>query len=181
MPHHPGTEPAYDLVRVARRGDPGAFDDLIGSLVEPAYRLALSLVRDPATAEDIVQEAALRAWRRLAQLRADSAVRPWFLRIVANECSRYRKSRWTSVLKLANLPRPAPVDPRADGRLDLRLALGALSDSDRLPLALFFFLDLPMEEVGAVMGISQGAARARVYRAVRRLRPHLLPVEEDRS
>jgi RNA polymerase sigma-70 factor (ECF subfamily) len=177
--HHPGTAPAPELARIARRGDPGAFDDLIGPLVGPAYRLAFSMVRDPSTAEDVVQDAAIRAWRQLGQLRAESALRPWFLRIVANECRRHRKSRWTSVLKMANLPRPARGDWSADG-LDLRLALGALSDNDRLPLALFFFLDLPMAEVGAVLGISPGAARARVYRAVRRLRPHLL-VEEDRT
>ena len=56
---------------------------------------------------------------------------------------------------------------------DLRRALGQLSHEDRLVVVLYFYLDMPLEEVAAVVGSSVGAARARLYRAVHRLRPDL--------
>lgn len=166
-----------EVGRVAPRDGPGILDDWIGPLIEPAYRLALTIVRDPGAAEDAVQEAALRAWRRRGQLRSQAAVRPWFLAIVANECRRHQRSRWMSVLKMPDLPRLRMEAPPPDA-LELRRVLAALPDRDRLPLALFFFLDLPMDEVAVVLGVTPEAARARVYRAVRRLRPYLL---EDES
>jgi RNA polymerase sigma-70 factor, ECF subfamily len=158
-------------------GDHRAFDDLIGPLVEPAYRLALAMLRDPFAAEDVLQEASLKAWRRLTQLRDGRALRPWFLSIVVNECRRHRRARWAWVLKLPRLPERAAPEADLDGTMQLRQALAGLPASDRLPLALFFYLDLPMDEVAHVLGTTPIAARARVYRAVRRLRPDV--VEED--
>ncbi|GAC1470166.1 MAG: hypothetical protein PVSMB1_18460 [Gemmatimonadaceae bacterium] len=56
---------------------------------------------------------------------------------------------------------------------DLRRAISQLGRQDRLVVILYFYLDLPLEEIAAVMGGSVGAARARLYRAVKRLRPDL--------
>jgi RNA polymerase sigma factor (sigma-70 family) len=156
-------------------GDPRAFDDLIGPLVETGYRLALAMLRDRDAAEDVLQEASLKAWRRLRQLRDGRSVRPWFLMIVSNECRRHRRARWARVIRLPQVPERACPEPAVDG-LQLRQALAELPASDRMPLALFFYLDLPMEEVAQVLGVSPTAARARVYRAVRRLR---LQVQEE--
>jgi RNA polymerase sigma-70 factor (ECF subfamily) len=57
--------------------------------------------------------------------------------------------------------------------VDLRRALIQLSDRDRLVVILFFYLDLPLEEVAQISGSSVGATRARLYRSIRRLRPDL--------
>ena len=56
---------------------------------------------------------------------------------------------------------------------DLQRALAALSAEERLPLFLHFYLDLPLDEVGAVLGLSAAGAKTRVYRAARKLRPGL--------
>src|SRR5207248_6034949 len=76
----------------AMAGDADAFDALLAPLLDPAYRLAVVLLQNRTEAEDAVQEAALKAWSRLRQLRGDrSQLRPWFLSVVANECRMSRR------------------------------------------------------------------------------------------
>src|ERR1700757_339950 len=83
------------LVRAALAGDGAAFADLIRPEYRTAFRLAYALLRDVDEAEDAVQEASLKAWRKLKNLREDSPLRPWFLGIVANQCRTVRRSkRW---------------------------------------------------------------------------------------
>jgi RNA polymerase sigma-70 factor (ECF subfamily) len=164
-----------DLVAAVRTRDAGAFEMLIAPLIQPAYRLAYSMLRNRDEAEDAVQEAALKAWRHAGNLRAEtSSLRPWFLTIVANQCRSTRRSRWWSVLRQAD---PAGQTSQTDEgwvqSIDLRRALTGLSADDRALLMLYYGLDMPLEQVGAVLGISGGAAKTRVYRAVGRLRPTL--------
>jgi RNA polymerase sigma factor (sigma-70 family) len=159
------------LVQAARAGDEMAFDSLVGPLVDPAFRLAMVFLRDPNEAEDAVQEATLKGWRSLAQLRKDAAVRPWFLSIVANQCRTMRRARWWSVIRLGSVTRTEQgVSERVDLQIDLDRELSKLSETERAILFLFFYLDLPLGEVGRILGISPQAAKSRVHRAVTRLR-----------
>ncbi len=98
-------------------------------------------------------------------------MRPWFLSIVANECRMARRGRWFSVIKLADVR--TPVAEPDDVRSDLHQALLRLTPEERLPLVLHFYLDLPLEELARTLGVSQSAAKSRVYRAARRLRDDL--------
>ena len=77
----------------ALAGDEAAFENLIGPLVEPAIRLAYSMLGDRMEAEDATQEAITRAWRKLGQLRLGMPMRPWFLAIVVNQCPNVRRTR----------------------------------------------------------------------------------------
>jgi RNA polymerase sigma-70 factor (ECF subfamily) len=151
---------------------PPEFDDLLGPLVGRGYALAVTMVNDPATAEDAVQEAAIKAWRKLSSLRDRSAIEPWFLSIVANQCRSVRRSRWWSVLKFPDLGRDSSTQDQ-HAALDLDRALDRLSAEERLPLLLHFYMDMTFEQVGKVLGISMTAARSRIYRAVDRLRADL--------
>jgi RNA polymerase sigma factor (sigma-70 family) len=147
------------------------FDDLIGPHLEAGYQTALAILRDPDEAHDAVQESAFKAWRRLAQLRDGRAARPWFLAIVANQCRSVRRSRWWSTLRVPHVDRAVPdVDLE---RTDLERAIDRLPPDDRLPLFLYFYLDLQLEEVGAVLGLTANGAKTRVYRATRKLRSAL--------
>jgi len=167
-----------ELVLRAKRGDAGAFDALIGPCIEPAWRFAATILRDPEEARDVVQEAAFKAFRKLGQLHDGSPVRPWFFAIVGNQCRTVRRARWWSVVHVAE-PQGQSAGPEdATVRiLDLRHALAGLGRDDRIALYLFYYLDLPQEEVAQVMGTSTGAVKTRLHRAVRRLRP-ALEVEE---
>jgi RNA polymerase sigma-70 factor, ECF subfamily len=147
------------------------FDDLIGPHLETGYRTALAILRDPDEARDAVQEAAFKAWKRLGHLRDAASARAWFLAIVANQCRSMRRTRWWSVIRLSELRHEEP-DATSDST-DIARALAKLPREDRLALFLHFYLDLPLEEVGGVLGLSTAGAKTRVYRAAKKLRPEL--------
>jgi RNA polymerase sigma factor (sigma-70 family) len=164
-----------DLVASARGGDATALALLLEPLWEPAYRLAFSMLREREAAEDAVQEAALKALQNVRKLRSDTeSLRPWFFTIVANQCRSTRRSRWWGVLRLAELPYSKSSDNTlSEERVDLANAMRQLPVEQRLAIALRYYLDLPMEEVAEVLGISLAAAKSRVRRALMAMAPAL--------
>lgn len=156
-----------------------AFAGAVASLVPAAQRLAYGMLQNSHESEDAVQEATFKAWRAFGRLRHDSNLRAWFLKIVANECRQRRRNRWWSVLKFA--AREEQASPAADNEaaLDLRRALSRLPTEMRLVLVLRYYMDLPFDEVGSVLGISGPAAKARVHRALARLRVDIPEVSND--
>jgi RNA polymerase sigma-70 factor (ECF subfamily) len=145
----------------------------VGPLVEPGYRLAASMV-GAADAEDAVQEATIKAWRNIDRLQDESALRSWFLTIVANQCRSMRRGRWWSLVRVAD-PERAEAGPEdaAISRTDLARALAGLDAADRTALFLRYGLDLPLAEAAAILGLTETAARSRIHRAAERLRPAL--------
>jgi len=111
----------------AKGGDGPAFEELLAPLVEPAFRLAMTILKDTSAAEDAVQESALNAWRHLGRLRRGAALRPWFLAMVASECRDARRTRWWSVQRFAHIVQKEVRDQHWADRMDLDAAL------DRLP------------------------------------------------
>lgn len=155
-----------------------AFETMLEPLIEPACQLAYAVLRDWQEAEDATQEAAMKAWRGLSRLRPDTtSLRPWFMTVVANEARSRRRLRWWSVLRFSEPPAgPAGMavgDPEGQVVLhtDLDRAMQLLSETDRLLLVLHFYLDMPFDEAGKVLGLSAEAAKTRAYRATRSMRP----------
>lgn len=147
------------------------FDAVIGSHLESGYRTALAILRNPDEANDAVQESAFKAWRGLGRLHEQGSARAWFLAIVANQCRSARRGRWSSVVQLPEREAAGP-EPTSQS-VDIERALARLPREDRLALFLHFYLDLPLEEVGTVLGLSAAGAKTRVYRAAKKLRPGL--------
>jgi RNA polymerase sigma-70 factor (ECF subfamily) len=160
-----------DLVSRAQAGDEQAFTALLRPLVSSAYRLAGAMLHDPHAAEDVVQEASLKAWRKLYQVRPGAEMKPWFLGIVANECREVRRGRWRSVLKQPEpeLP-PATTGDSTAAFEDLRRAIRRLKHRRRLLLVLHWYLDLPIAEVATITGSSEDAVKSELSRAVGQLR-----------
>ncbi|HVH62562.1 MAG TPA: sigma-70 family RNA polymerase sigma factor [Candidatus Dormibacteraeota bacterium] len=156
----------------AKRGEIQAFEELLEPNIATAHRYATALLHDSNLAEDAVQEACVRAWRKLDQLRPDSRFLPWFLGIVGNQCREQMRSRWWRVLRLphsralnAELPEDAAMR-----RAALREALRELTEREREIVILRLYLDLPWSDVASVAGLSEAGARTRYYRALERLR-----------
>ena len=169
---------AATLVTAAQAGSELAFTGLLKIVQDPGYKLACGMLHDPQAAEDAVQEAALKAWRKIGQLRQGQALRPWFLTIVANECREIRRSRWWSVLKWSETR--ASEDQSADSvvrGMELRRSLRKLDHDKRLALVLHWYLDLPVAEIALITGASVHAVEARLNRGIRELRRRL---EEER-
>jgi|SRR6266850_2273561 len=152
------------------------FADLLTPLIEPGFRLALAMLHDAQAAEDAVQEASFTAWRKLDRMRDPGRLRPWFLGVVANQCRNARRRKWVADVSLGLPERLSVVSDEEERSLrgaDLRRAVARLRHQDRLVVVLYFYLDMPLEDIAAVAGSSVGAMRARLYRSIRKLRPDL--------
>lgn len=159
-----------DIPGAARDRD---FADLLRPLIDPAFRLAFAMLHDAQAAEDAVQEASFTAWRKVARLKDPTRLRAWFLGVVANKCRNARRRKWTADVKIG-LPEELSIvsaEERSLQGADLRRAVAKLAYDDRLVVVLYFYLDMPLDEVAVVAGSSLAATRARLYRSVRRLRP----------
>jgi RNA polymerase sigma-70 factor (ECF subfamily) len=166
------------LLAAAQAGDQACFERLIEPQIAVGFRLAAAMLSDAGQAEDAVQEATLRAWRSIGQLRAGTQVRSWYLTIVANRCRSVRRARWWSVIRVPETRPglPSPADD-ADQREDLSRALARLSPDERAAVFLHFYEDMNSREVGDALGITATAARSRIHRALRRLRVDLAEEE----
>jgi RNA polymerase sigma factor (sigma-70 family) len=172
-----GTAP----VVTAEDDEARVFEAELIPLLGDAVRLATGMLLSAADAEDALQEACLRAWRRRANRRPDTDLRPWFLAILANQCRELRQSRWSRVLRLADIPASAEVLSADLGPgLDLRQAVSRLSYRRRLAVVLRYYLDLPYESIASVSGCSVYAAKALVRRGTSDLEKALRASESMR-
>src|SRR5256886_8706109 len=182
--------PKDDSVLIARaqRGDTAAYEEIVQRYQQIAFRTAYVITGSSADAEDAAQEGFVKAYRALDRFRLGADLRPWLLRIVANEArNRVRSSgrRHQLELRLTEgfrpgdaAPSPEAVAVAADERRGLLAMVNALSDEDRLVIASRYFLELSGEETAAALGIAEGTVKSRLSRALARLRTR---VEEAAS
>ncbi len=164
-------------IAAARAGDRAAFCGLVEHHQEVAFRAAFLIVRDAGAAEDVAQEAFVRAYRSLHRFRAGEPFRPWLLRIVTNLALNDVRARGRREGLLARFRRDSHDEPPADARLlegeqrDLLVhAINELADDDRLVLYLRYFLELPEREIATVINRRVGTVKSRLSRASTRLR-----------
>jgi len=149
------------------------FDQLVGVFHQDMYRYAAWLCRDKAIAEDVVQEAMLRAWKSLDALRDDAAARPWLLTIVRRENARYFERKRIETVDIDNLTasQSALLSEQPDDDLgDMREAIYALNDDYREPLVLQVLMGYSTNEIAEQMGLKQGAVLTRLHRARAKLK-----------
>ncbi|PZS19746.1 MAG: RNA polymerase sigma factor [Pseudonocardiales bacterium] len=133
----------------------------------------------PAEAEDIVQEAVLLAWRKRERFDSSKGTaRTWLLALTADQARRFRR-RARRVSRTFEVPDTATHPPET-GDLDLRAATMRLSYRQRLAVAAYYYLDLPIREVAAVMACSEGTVKSTLADARSRLR-QLLQEETDHA
>jgi RNA polymerase sigma-70 factor (ECF subfamily) len=156
-----------DLIRRKR------FDQIVSVYHQDMYRYAAWLCRDKAIAEDVVQEAMLRAWKSLEALRDDAAAKPWLLTIVRRENARYFERKRLETVDIDNLTasQAALLAEQPDDDLgDMRQAIYALDDDYREPLVLQVMMGYSTNEIAETMDLKQGAVLTRLHRARAKLR-----------
>ncbi len=144
------------------------FDRLVGVWHRDMYRYAAWLCRDPAIAEDVVQDAMLRAWKSLDALRDDAAAKQWVLTIVRRENARYFERKRLETLDIDNLTasQAAMLAESSDSDLDdVRQAIYSLEDDYREPLVLQVLMGHSTKEIAELMNIKPGAVLTRLHRA----------------
>ena len=163
----------------AKAGDRDAFKDLYLAHHAPLYRLALSELRDPEEAKEIVQEAFVRAWQAIGGFRGESAFLAWLFRIVRNlliDRARSRKRHPTEPRDdegsetrgdriASSRPGPETRAVKTEEQARFRSALAGLPESQRAVFLLREWEGMDYREIGVRLGLADGTVKSRLARA----------------
>jgi RNA polymerase sigma-70 factor, ECF subfamily len=160
-------EPEPETIDRARKGDLRAFESLVRDYQADVWRFAYHLTRNRATAEDVTQEAFLRAYRGLGSYKGQAKFTSWLLRIVRNcAIDAYRKTRRET---------PAPADEQrpdrpgpslgAEERARINDAIRRLPMPLREPFVVIEVLGYSYQETSVILGLRVGTVKSRMHRA----------------
>jgi RNA polymerase sigma-70 factor, ECF subfamily len=169
------------LVRRVQRGDKGAFDALVLKYQHKLVKLVMRYVRNPAEAEDIAQEAFIKAYRALPQFRGDSAFYTWLYRIAINtaknavvsrdrspieyELDRSSEESYDMQSRMKDAETPEGLVLTDEIRSTVNAAIDALPEDLRTAIVLRELEGLSYEEIAATMSCPVGTVRSRIFRA----------------
>jgi RNA polymerase sigma-70 factor, ECF subfamily len=181
-----------DAVARFRQGDEGAFRTLVERHSRAVFRLAYRMTGNEQDAEDVVQDAFLRAYRNLCRFEERARFASWLHRIAANcayDLLRGRARREPSLDAMAGEEGESPAQriPAADPAPDrlvfsgevrqrVKVAMARMSAVERSAFTLRHLQGMSIEEIGRALDLDEGAAKHSVFRAVRKLRQALAPM-----
>lgn len=168
---------ATEAVEIDEGIDPQALHDLVVEHGDAVYRLAMSIVRDNALAEDIAQDTMVKAWLALPTLRSDTSLRSWVLRIAHNTAISTLRTRRAVVVDPQEMPDQSTVPERSvENRVqggevinDFVAALDDLDDLSRSIVVLREVEDLSYDEIADVLNIPLPTVKTRLLRSRRKL------------
>jgi RNA polymerase sigma-70 factor (ECF subfamily) len=166
------------LVGAARSGDAGAFDTLVERHLVRVRAVALAVVRDAVAADDVTQQAFLRAWRKLDTLADPARFGPWCRTIARNAGRNWLRDHAARAPRpLGDAPEPAdPARPAADELADREAvgrAVAALAAPLREAIRLRYVAELSYREIAELLDAPLSTVRDRLYRARRELKEKL--------
>jgi RNA polymerase sigma-70 factor (ECF subfamily) len=176
------------VVSRARAGDPDAFRLLVERHSQPIFRVAYRMTGNEHDADDVVQEAFLRAYRQIDSFEERANFGTWLHRIAINCALDLLRARGRMDRYYGGDPEDAEMSGtiRTDAEQDrllmsaelrkqVALAMERLSGNERTAFVLRHFEGMPVEEIGKTLGIQVNAAKHTIFRAVRKLRQSLEP------
>ncbi len=185
------------LVRAAKRGNMGAFEELVGRHRDKLYARAFSMLRNEDEALDAAQEAWVKGWQRLKQFQGESGFATWMTRIVINLCldhlRKKKRQQSESIEELdeewGGAERRMPyltVNPtegleRHELRQRIDRAIIQLSEAHRKVLVLYEFEEMDYKQIAKVMDCSIGTVMSRLFYARRRLAALLMSFKKERD
>lgn len=172
---------------VSEAGSPAASTDaatFVAAYLPEVYRLALSILNDPAEADEAAQDAFIAAFNAHESYRGESSEKTWLFSIAINTCRRRlrkRKAREGLVQTLQSILRVSSAGPahpedtliRREARSALWQAVDALGEKHRLPIVLYYDHDLSVAEIAQALNLPPGTVLSRLYTARERLRAAL--------
>ena len=178
--NNPGVGAPTDrtLLERIRRGDTSGAAELFERYAPALLRFTDRLLSDRSTAEEVTQEVFVKVISRAHQYDGRAEVSSWLFAIAANACrDRKRRDRRATIVPLEAVQEPAhkgdgieTVLSDRERRDAVRRALSALSEEQREALVLARYHGLPYTEIAEVLGISVGAVKTRIFRAVEALK-----------
>ncbi|MBI2501756.1 MAG: sigma-70 family RNA polymerase sigma factor [Candidatus Latescibacteria bacterium] len=176
-----------DLVERSLRGELRAFSALVDRYRYAVFGLCLGHTRDADTAEDMTQEAFIKAFLKLRELADPDRFAPWLRRMAINECRMWHRRRPDQIsLSEAEMEAvagqaPSPEDERVsrEVRQTVLAAVGQLSEPQQQVVTLFYLEELSLDQIAAFLGISPQTANQRLYRARRQLKQEMLNMVEE--
>lgn len=175
----PPRDEDHALVRAAGAGDTGAFEQLYRKHARRVYAVLWRLCGHEARAEDLVQEAFVRAWQALPGFRYESAFGTWLHRLAVNTAlMELRSRRGGEALETDDEALEAHATPDSAGHrtalgLDLERAVATLPPRARAVLVLYDIEGWKHEEIAAELGMAVGSSKAQLHRARQLLRARL--------
>ena len=174
------------LCEQARFGDVDAYEELVRRYQRLAYRTAYVVTRSSADAEDVTQEAFVKAYYALDRFRVDDPFKPWLMRIVVNAALNHKRTQGRQenlALRMAEVrpsggaaPSPEAAALTGEAHQEVVAALNALGEKDRMVIALRYFFDMSEAEMAIVLECPVGTVKSRLSRALTRLK-EVLPHE----
>lgn len=183
----------------SRRSDAETFESLLSPILGSAYGMALKLTRNQADAEDLIQEAALRAFRGFHTFELGTNFKAWFFRILTNAYygKKRKEKRRPSPVDIDAVPESyirqrsaelglteKEVDPgsRIVSEMDVNQvseAIDALPEEYRVVAILYFLEDLAYQEIADVLDVPVGTVRSRLHRGRKILQKMLWDIAEE--
>ena len=178
-----------DLADVARvlAGDVAAFEGIVRRWQGPLINMAWRYSRDRGRAEELAQEAFIRAWRGLAQWRRESSFSTWLFALAANVFRSELKRFPTVTVSLEAAPEPSGPATQHNtlskelNRGAVRRAVLALPHRYREPVVLFYFHEMDLAAAARTMGLPEGTMKARLSRARALLRRRFPQLEDGQT
>jgi len=175
------------LVALAKQGDHDAFGQLVCRHQKYAFNVAYRVIGNRAEAEDMTQEAFVRAWRGLSNFRGQAKFTTWLYRIVCNLCLNRLPRLRRELLQAEPLERmtsdPALSPPRLfeirERVTFIHAVLKRLPEKYRLVLTLRYFQDMPYAEIAAVLDLPMGTVKTHIHRARQLLTDRVREWEEQ--
>lgn len=168
-----------ELVEACRRGDPGAFDELVRTTYRSVYSLAYRIVGNADDAADVTQDTYVRAWRSLRGFRGDANLSTWLYRVASNVALTHLKRRARAAIPtgddMPDVPVADSTEQQADAEM-LETALARLPAGARAVVVMKDVYGLSCEEIAKEMGTTEGAVKVRLFRARQRLADELASV-----
>jgi RNA polymerase sigma factor (sigma-70 family) len=159
-------------------GDEGAYALLVNQYKSYAYTIALKIVRDNEEAEEVAQDAFIKAYQHLGKFHQEAKFSTWLYRIVFNTAISYQrkhklKKESIEIVKYAAAAENPEKAEQEDRKRFIKKAMQKLAAADQTVITLFYLDELNLEEIGQITGTNSNAVKVKLHRARKKLAEEL--------